>query len=139
MEGIFSRLDSKVRTEKSKVLLFWNNTTCHPKTLQTSLTNIKLVFLPKNTTSRLQPYDTGIIRSFKYKYRKLLVLYVVSRIDEAKMASQIIEDIHVLKVIKWLQTACESVTMDTVKQCFKKCGLDAGYASHKRKDRNTEF
>ena len=63
----------------------------------------------------------------------------VSRIYEAKTASQIIEDIHVLKVIKWLQTACESVSTETIKQCFKKRGLDIGYVSHKRKDGNTEF
>ena len=61
---------------------FWDNATCHPETLQARLTNIKIVFLPKNTTSGLQFLNASIIRSFKHKYRKLLVCHVVSRIDE---------------------------------------------------------
>ena len=72
-----------------KVVLFLDNATYHLETFQVSLTNIKLVFLSKNTTSRLQPFEAGIIKNFKHKYRKLLVRYVVSRIDEGKTASQI--------------------------------------------------
>ena len=88
--------------EKRKVILFWYNATCHPETAQAGLKSIKLVFLPKNATSQLKPLDAGIIRNFKHKYRKLLVCYVVSRINERKTASQIIEEVHVLKAITWL-------------------------------------
>ena len=59
--------------------VFWGNATCHPETLQARLTNIKLVFPPRNLTLRLQPLDACINRNFKHKYRKLLVCYVVSR------------------------------------------------------------
>ena len=87
MESILSRRDGKMYLEKCKVVLFWDNATCHPENLHTSLTNLKLIFLPKNTTSRLQPLDAGIIRNFQDKYRKLLVRYIVSRIDKGKTAS----------------------------------------------------
>ena len=33
------------------------------------LTNIKLIYLPPNTTAHLQPMDAGIIHSFKSKYK----------------------------------------------------------------------
>ena len=49
MESILSRLDRKMCLEKCKVALFCDNATFHPVTLQSSLTNIKLVFLRKNT------------------------------------------------------------------------------------------
>ena len=78
MESILLRLDQKVCLENRKVVLFWDNATCHPETLKGKLTKIKLVFLSKNTTTRLQPLDDGINRNFKHKYRKLLVCYVVS-------------------------------------------------------------
>ena len=78
MKSILSRLYCKMCLEKRKVGLFWNNATCHPETLQASLTNIKLVFLPKNRTPRLQSLNAGIIKNFKHKYRKLLARYVVS-------------------------------------------------------------
>ena len=79
MESILQRLDIVIRMsqEKRKVILFWNNATSHPETAQASLKNIKLVFLPKNVTSRLEPLDADIIRNFKHKYRKLLVRYLL--------------------------------------------------------------
>ena len=83
--------------EKRKVIFVWDNATCHPETAQAGLKNIKLVFLPKNKTSQLQPPDTGTIRNFKLKNRKLLLRYVVSWIDEGKTSSQIIKEVHVLK------------------------------------------
>ena len=46
------------------VLLFLDNAPSHPKILQEGLKNIKLEFLPNNTTSRLQPCDAGIIKNF---------------------------------------------------------------------------
>ena len=119
--------------------MFWDSAACHPETAHAGLKNIKLVFLPKNTTSRLQPLDAGIIRNFKHKYRKLLVRCVVSRIDEGKTASQIIEGVHVLKAITWLQTAWKSVVPETIKHCFKKCGFNVGNTSVVNEEIHTEF
>ena len=99
MESILQRLDRRMNQEKRKVILFWDNATCHPETAKAGLKNIKLVFMPKNMASRLKPLDTGIIRNFKHKYRKLLVRYAVNRINERKTASQILEEVLVLKVI----------------------------------------
>ena len=80
MESILSRRDGKMCLEKCKVALFWDNATCHPENLHTSLTNLKLIFLPKNTTSRLQLLEASIIRNFQDKYRSCLfaTLLVVS-------------------------------------------------------------
>ena len=72
----FKEIRQKNESKKRKVILFLDNATCHPETAQAGLKNIKLVFLPKNTISRLQPLDAGIIRNFKHKYRKLLVRYL---------------------------------------------------------------
>ena len=62
MIQVLTALDRKLDVEKRKVLPFLDNATCHPETLQRNLKNIKLVFLPKNTTSQLQSCDSGIIR-----------------------------------------------------------------------------
>ena len=139
MEGILQGLNRRMNQEKQKIIFFWDNTTCHPETAQAGLKNIKLVFLPKNTTSRLQPLDAGIIRNFKHKYRKLLVRYVVCRIDEGKTASQMIEEAHVLKAITWLQTAWKNVVRETIKHCFKKCGFGVGNTSVVNEKFDTEF
>ena len=113
-ESIVQILDRGMNQGKRKVILFCDNTTCHPETAQARLKNMKLVSLPKSTTSRVQHLDSGIIRNFKHKYRKLLVRYVVSRIDEGKTAFQIIEAVHVLKTVTWLQTGWQSVVPKTI-------------------------
>ena len=63
----------------------------------------------------------------------------VSGINEGKMASQIIDDVHVLKTITWLQTAWKCVSMEITKQCFKKCGFDVGDKSIINEEICTEF
>ena len=64
--------------------VFWGNATCHPETLQARLTNIKLVFPPRNLTLRLQPLDACINRNFKHKYS---CLFATSLVDEGKTPS----------------------------------------------------
>lgn len=55
--SILSGLERKISLENHKVVLFWDNATSHPEALQTSLTNIKFVFLHKSVTSRLQTFE----------------------------------------------------------------------------------
>ena len=72
----------------------------------------------------LQPFGAGIIRNFKLNYRKLLLRFVVSRGKDNQTASQIIEEVHILRAISWLQTAWKSVTPEITKNFFRKCGFD---------------
>ena len=47
----------------------------------------------------------------------------MSRIDSGKLASDIIKEVTILKVIPWIQAAWNEVTSDTIKHCFEKCGF----------------
>ena len=88
--------------------------------------NIEIVFLPKNTTSRLQPLDADIIRNIKVKYRKSLVKYGLSRINDNASAAEIVQDVNILMAIRWVQPAWKDVTPSTVKRCFEKGGFREG-------------
>ena len=88
-----------------KVILFLDNATCHPESMDDKFSNIKSMFLPKNTTSRLQPLDAGIIRNFKVKYRNSLVKYVLLRISDNASATEIVQDVNILMAIRWMQRA----------------------------------
>ena len=112
-----------MKMQNRNVVLFLDNATSHQESIGKNLSNIKLVFLPKNTTSRLQPLDAGIIRAFTLKYRKFLIRYVILRVDDNKRASDIINEINILKVIGWVKSAWREVTSDTIKHCFEKCGF----------------
>ena len=85
--------------------------------------NIKIVFLPKNTTSRLQPLDAGIIQSFKTKSRKKLMRYVIARINDDLTASEIAKGINILQAITWVADSWKEVSVETIKNCFAKCGI----------------
>ena len=65
-------LNSEMKKRKRHILLFVDNCPAHPKNEKFS--NVRVEFLPANTTSHLQPLDQGIIRVLKHYYRKKLVL-----------------------------------------------------------------
>ena len=125
-ETVLSKLNRKLIFENRKVILFFDNATCHPESMGDKFSNIKIVFLPKNTTSRLQPLDPGIIRKFKVKYRKSLVKYVLSRINDNASAAEIVPGVNILMAIQWVQRSWKGITASTVKQCFETCGFCEG-------------
>lgn len=59
--------DEELAKKNRKICLLLDNCTAHPHV--NGLKFIKLVFLPANTTSVLQPMDQGVIRSLKCCYR----------------------------------------------------------------------
>lgn len=58
MMSWLKNFDRKMKKQNRKVLLFLDNATSHPKI---QLENVRIVFLPPNTTSHCQPLDQGII------------------------------------------------------------------------------
>ena len=49
--------------------------------------------------------------------------FVISRIDDNRKASEIIQEVHVLKAVSWIKAAWEEVSDQTVTNCFRKCGF----------------
>ena len=123
MEKVLDTLNHQMRKQGRKVILFLDNAKVHPISLIDMYSNIKIVFLPKNTTSRLQPLDAGIIQSFKTKYRKKLMRYVIARINDDLTTSEIAKDIDIFRVITWVADSWKEVSVGTIKNCFAKCGI----------------
>ena len=65
-----SAWNSSLRFQKRKIVLLLDNCSAHPSDI--AFSNIKLIFLPPNTTSTLQPLDIGVIRNFKCHYRSAI-------------------------------------------------------------------
>ena len=100
MLAVLKWFNRKLLLEQRKVILFLDNAICHPKSMVDSFSQIKIIFLPKNTISRLQLLDAGIIQNFKVKYMKRLVKYVPARISENSSATRIIKDVNILMAIQ---------------------------------------
>ena len=64
------RWDAQLRIEGRFILLLADNAPGHK---EVTLTNIHVEYMPKNTTSLIQPADAGIIKCFKGEMKFLRV------------------------------------------------------------------
>ena len=76
------------------IALLADNCSAHPNI--SNLSNVKLVFLPPNTTSTLQAMDQGVIRSLKAQYRRQVVLRCITMLDKI----QPLPKISILQVMR---------------------------------------
>lgn len=87
------------------------------------LTNITLIYLPPNTTSRLQPLDQGIIKAFKAAYRRR---YAENMVQHFNFHGTVPEKIDILRAIYLIADAWNTVSNTTIINCWKKadiCGV----------------
>lgn len=91
-------------------MLLLDNASAHPPDLK--LSNVKLVFLPTNTTSRLQPLDQGIIQNLKQLYCKQLLRSVIAKIDvgDTVSAETVSKSVTVLDAIKWISLSVKETS-----------------------------
>ena len=123
----FNQIKSSLVQLQSQNYAFYGVFFCHPDDLAVKFGNIKICFLPPNTTSTLQPLDLGIITNFKVHYQQYFFRSVLSKIDECDSASDVVKSVDILVAIRWVALAWSQVTTETITKCFKKAGiLDVG-------------
>lgn len=115
-EKVIKKFNGKMKKDNRKVLLFLDNCTAH--ILKNELSHVKLIYFPSNTTSVCQPLDQGIISSFKSFYRKNLVSFMISKLDEGEHSE--VKNINLLNAINFMKSAWLNVTQNTIRNCFKK-------------------
>ena len=85
------------------------------------LENTRLILFPTNTPSVHQPFEQGIIRSWKAHYRRRWLTYMC---DEYDAHRDPLRSTNVLKAIHWLIEAWQNdVTPTTIRNCWNKSGL----------------
>lgn len=110
------KVDKQMKINRKKILLFIDNCAAH--TDLPTLANVKVMFLPANTTSKLQPLDQGIIHTFKRFYRREVVKHILTSLEEKSSP-----DINVLLAMKFARKAWYLVSDVTVKNCFHIAGF----------------
>lgn len=107
-----------------KILLFIDNCPAHPAV--TGLANIRVAYLPPNTTSMIQPLDQGIINTFKGHYRRMICEKLLSAMDEGDdmiNLESVAKRITVLDAITYAALAWNKMTKETISNCFRKAGF----------------
>ena len=116
-------LNNIMRARDRKVLLLMDNFSAHYSGAQlcggeTGLSNIRVEWLPPNTTSHWQPLDQGIIASYKLQYRKQWIAYMLRQYEAGRDPNK---TVNLLKAVQWTRIAWnQGVSADTIKRCFWK-------------------
>uniref|UniRef100_A0A914XU35 HTH CENPB-type domain-containing protein n=1 Tax=Plectus sambesii TaxID=2011161 RepID=A0A914XU35_9BILA len=100
----------------------WSQT-MHPVTIDVKLTNIKVVFLPPNTTCLIQPLDQGIIHNLKVFYRQQLLQKQLIAIDKGESLGGFSKSITVLQALHMLKQALLLVKPEFIQNCFRKAAF----------------
>ena len=102
--------------QSRSIILFMDNADCHSEDLAGKYSNIKIVFLPPNRTSALQPLD---LKTFKVYYRKLLMSHVLAKIEECSSAYDVIKSVESNKMDR---SSMGNGFIRYNKKCFRKAG-----------------
>ena len=123
MHRVLLKVNNQLKSQSRSIALLMDNAGCHPQNLLGKYSNIKILFLPPNTTSVLQPLDLGIIKNFKVHYRKLLMQHVLAKIEECSSAHEVVKSVNILLACRWVAQAWELVSSDTIKNASERLGL----------------
>ena len=99
--NILESLNRRLQLKQRKIILFMDDAPCHPASLQDEISNINIVVLPKNTTPKTQPLNSGIIASWKCSYKKRLLRHVCSKVDGSNSATDNVTSVDLLISIEW--------------------------------------
>ena len=123
---IMASFNSKMRSKNRKVVLFCDNASCHK--LANELIHVKIVFMPPNTTSIIQPLDQGIIRNIKVFYRTQLMREMVISLDAGVKPYDFAKSI-ISKALYMLKRSVFLVKPSTVSNCFSIAGFEVNTES----------
>ena len=121
-------LNSLFRSKGKKIVLLVENCPGHKiDNIEHRLDYVRVVFLPPNTTSVIQPCDVGIIQAFKSSYRRMMLRKVIQLVDDPSMGKldsmTLKHNINILHCLQFAKSAWESVTAGTIQNCWRKAGF----------------
>jgi len=114
------KLDREFSGAGRHILIVVDNASCHHIEEDPPLQAIEIIYLPPNTTSLIQPLDSGIIRSFKTKYIKRLARNQIAAIDRGLGAAQAVKQFDLLTALHFVKCAWGDVTEETIRHCFER-------------------
>lgn len=151
---------------KREVVLILDNFSGHTSSKLVQLPQLqrtRLLYLPANTTSKLQPLDAGIIRNFKLYYRRRFNRFILDRLEDLDGArvrsamdratginrtTPLVEDpkkvanINVLEAMEMTIDAWKDVKQQTLHNCFRHCGIktpeDENDGQHEQEERDEQ-
>ncbi|KAI0995535.1 hypothetical protein K3495_g12644 [Podosphaera aphanis] len=113
------KFNEKIKKEQGHVLLLLDNAPSHISN-GLEIANVKIQFLPPNTTSQTQLMDAGIISVFKRHYRNLHLQGALDKVDQGLDNFYRFDQ---LTAMKWSLVAWKEISSRTISNCFTHTGL----------------
>ena len=117
-EDYLRKLNSKMKKENRHIAMILDNFQGHKID---DMSNLRLFFLPPNTTSHSQPFDGGIIKNFRDFFRMQMSADLMDRLPSFATADDYYKGITLWEASLWTVKADESVTVRTRVNCFAHC------------------
>ena len=129
-----------------KILLIMDNASAHILPYEELSDNIKVIFMPPNTTSIMQPMDQGVISCFKANYLKETFTQLIEATDasDEMTVMQFWKEFDILKCVKIIGNVWKSLSSRLLNSCWKKMYPEAvhsfeGFDSMSLKSVHTEI
>ncbi|XP_067120126.1 tigger transposable element-derived protein 1-like [Centruroides vittatus] len=101
-----------------KVLLILDNVPSHP--IDLNHPNVEIAFLPRNTTSLLQPLDQGIIVTFKSYYIRKSFELILEKIDSTDITvSEVWKQFSILNCVEIIGSSLKEMRQSTLNASWK--------------------
>ena len=79
--------------------------------------------LPPNATSIVQPFDQGIIRSVKRRYKKKLAERYLVSVENNRDANTILKQLDIVAATNMVHNAWKETRSTIIQNCFHKAGF----------------
>lgn len=120
--------DFRMKAQRRMVVLLLDNFRPHENAVEdlggvNGLSHVRILWLPPLCTSRYQPMDQGIIRTWKAYYRQSMIRHIIQLVDtEVDLVSaEPYATINVLHAICWAVEAWKvGVKASTLEHCFSR-------------------
>lgn len=100
-----------------KAILFMDNCSAHPSNL--AVNDIRVEFLPPNTTALIQPMDQGCLQNLKSLYKIHLMAFIMQKFNGGASIPEALKSVTIREVVIWLADAWTQVSEITISKTWK--------------------
>lgn len=115
-----TKWNAKLARSNRNILLLLDNAPSH---VVENYSNIRIQFLPPNTTSKIQPMDQGVLRLVKCAYRSSLADMYLDGVENNEQAKAIMKRFDLKVACDLVVSAWQRVKSSVIENCFSKAGF----------------
>lgn len=102
-----------------KAILLLDNSQVHPDEDELVSDGIRVIFLPPDITSTIQPMEQNVLEMLKKKYRRIFLEFILEQIENDPNVMNAVKAVDILQTIAWTAEAWAQVDSDTIAKSWK--------------------